>query len=467
MRSFHRASRIDLPADEVGAWHFRPGAIHRLIPPWESIEVLEEAAPLVNGARARIRVRKGPIATTLVAIHEDVDAPRQFVDRQESGPFGAWRHTHRFLGDDQGRTMLEDSIEYLPPFGPLGALVNGTLQRELSRQFAFRHARTRADLTRHSEISARFGARSLRVGVTGAGGLVGRQVCAFLSTGGHSVVRFVRGEPKSSSERRWNPSDAENGLAPESLADLDAVVHLAGEPIAAGRWTEARKRAILESRTLGTATVARAMARAARPGQVLLSASAVGFYGDRGDEPVDERSGAGEGFLPSVVRAWEDATVAARNAGVRTVHLRLGVVLSAAGGALAAMLPAFRAGAGGPIGSGRQGLSWISLDDALGAMLFSLRDASISGAVNLVAPNPLPQRGFAKVLGRVLHRPAVAPLPALAVRMMFGEMGERLLLEGAFVRPGVLERSGFRFEHPSLEPALRLELGRLHEGAST
>jgi uncharacterized protein (TIGR01777 family) len=209
------------------------------------------------------------------------------------------------------------------------------------------------------------------------------------------------------------------------------------------------------------------MARAARPGQALLSASAIGFYGNRGDESVDERSGAGDGFLPEVVRAWEDATVSARNAGVRTVHLRLGVVLAAAGGALAAMLPAFRAGAGGPIGSGQQGMSWVSLDDVLGATLLALRDESISGAVNVVAPNPLPQRGFAKVLGRVLRRPAFAPLPAFAVRAMFGEMGERLLLEGAFVRAGVLERVGFRFEHPSLEQALRLELGHLHEASES
>jgi uncharacterized protein (TIGR01777 family) len=345
--------------------------------------------------------------------------------------------------------------------------VNGTLQRELARQFAFRHARTRADLMRHAEMSARFGDRPLRIGVTGAGGLVGRQVCAFLSTGGHSVVRFVRSEPRRADERRWNPSDPDAGLSPDAVADLDAVIHLAGESIAAGRWNAERKRAILESRTLGTSTVARAMARAARPGQALLSASAIGFYGNRGDESVDERSGAGDGFLPEVVRAWEDATVSARNAGVRTVHLRLGVVLAAAGGALAAMLPAFRAGAGGPIGSGQQGMSWVSLDDVLGATLLALRDESISGAVNVVAPNPLPQRGFAKVLGRVLRRPAFAPLPAFAVRAMFGEMGERLLLEGAFVRAGVLERVGFRFEHPSLEQALRLELGHLHEAAES
>lgn len=460
-RTFHRASRIDLPPEEVGAWHFRPGAIHRLIPPWESIEVLEEASPLVDGAKARIRIRKGPLSTTLVALHEEVDPPRQFVDRQLSGPFGAWRHVHRFLGDAEGRTMLEDSIAYEPPLGPFGALVNGTLTKELARQFAFRHARTRGDLMRHAELAARFGARSLRIGVTGASGLVGTQLCAFLTTGGHEVVRFVRGTPRNARERAWDPSNPETGLDGTAVSDLDAVVHLAGESIAAGRWNDERKRRILESRTKGTATMARAIARASRPPAVFVSASAIGLYGNRGDEAVDERSGAGEGFLPEVVRAWEDATVAARDAGVRTVHARLGVVLSAAGGALGAMLPAFRAGAGGPIGDGRQGMSWISLDDALGAMLFAVRNEALRGPVNLVAPAPLAQRAFAKTLGRVLRRPSFAPLPAPAVRLMFGEMGQRLLLEGAFVRPTVLQQQGFRFEHPSLEQALRMELGRL------
>lgn len=466
-RSFHRASRVEVSAEELGAWHFRPGAIHRLIPPWESIRVVREAAPLVDGARAEIRIRKGPFATTLVAVHDEVDPPRQFVDTQERGPFGSWRHVHRFLPDGEHRAMLEDSIRFDLPFGPLGRLVpRAPIERELGRQFAFRHARTREDLRRHGEIAARFGARALRIGVTGATGLVGTQLCAFLSTGGHEVIRFVRGEPGpgtgAGATRRWNPADPERGMAPESVEDLDAVIHLAGEPIAAGRWTEARKRSIRESRTLGTAAVARAIAGARRRPEVFISASAIGFYGHRGEEWVDERSAPGEGYLPDVVRAWEDATVAARNAGVRTVHVRVGVVLSAAGGALAKMRTPFLLGAGGPIGDGRQGFSWISLDDLLGTMLFVMRNPEIAGPVNAVAPNALPQRGFARVLGRVLRRPSFAPLPAFAVSALFGEMGRRLLLDGAFVRPTVLAAAGYRFSHSSLEQALRLELGRLH-----
>lgn len=460
---FERATVFDGTAEELGAWHFRRGAVQRLIPPWERIEVLREASPLVNGAVAEFRIRKGPLSLPIVAVHEEVDPPRRFVDRLTRGPFRSWRHEHTFEACAAGAT-LRDAIAFDAPLGAVGRVfLGGTLRREIARQFAFRHERTRADLARHAEICARFGERTLRVGVTGANGLVGRQLCAFLSTGGHTVVRFVRGAAKGADERPWNPSDPESGLDPAHLADLDAVVHLAGAGIADRRWSEARKREIRESRTLGTATVARAIARAGARPSVFVSASAIGFYGARGDDPVDERTGAGTGFLPDVVQAWEDATVAARDAGVRVVHARFGVVLSAAGGALGKMVGPFLFGAGGPVGNGRQGFSWISLDDLLGATLFALRNDALRGPVNFVSPLPLAQRGFAKVLGRVLRRPAFAPLPAFVVRAMFGEMGQRLLLEGAFVRPAALESQGFRFEHASLERALRLELGRLEQ----
>jgi len=460
---YERASRFDCSAEELAAWHFRPGAIHRLIPPWESIEVVREAAPLVEGAIAEIRIRKGPLRTTLLARHECVEPPHRFVDVQQSGPFRSWRHEHRF-SNDAGRGTLRDSIEFELPLGAIGrALLGPRMLAEIDRQFRFRHARTRADLARHAELSARFGAARLRIGVTGASGLVGRQLCAMLSTGGHEVVRFVRGKASGPSQISWNPRDAEGGIDPQALEGLDAVVHLAGAGIADARWTPDRKREILESRTLGTQAVARAIARCARPPKVLVSASAVGFYGNRPDGVMDESAERGAGFLADVTAAWERATEAAESAGTRVVQARVGVVLTASGGALRKMLTPFLLGAGGPIGNGRQGLSWISLDDAVGALLFTLRDGSLRGPVNLVAPMALPQRGFASVLGRVLHRPNFAPLPTPVVRAMFGELGERLLLEGALVRPAALESHGFRFEHGSLEQALRFELGRMPE----
>ena len=458
---FERVSVFDCPADELGAWHFRPGAIHRLIPPWERIDVVREAAPLVDGAIAEIRIRKGPIRTTLLARHECVQPPRRFVDAQQSGPFRSWRHEHTFTEVD-GRAELRDSIEFELPLGGVGRLLlGGRMLAEIDRQFRFRHERTRADLRRHAELHARFGGAKLRVGVTGASGLVGRQLCALLSTGGHDVVRFVRGKAMGPDEIAWNARDVENGVDPKSLEGLDAVVHLAGAGIADTRWSPDRKREILESRTLGTEAIARAIARCPRPPRALISASAIGYYGNRPDGVMDEKSARGDGFLADVTAAWEGATKPVEGAEVRVVHARVGVVLTAAGGALGKMLTPFLLGAGGPIGHGRQGFSWISLDDVIGALLFLLRDDSVRGPVNLVAPVALPQRGFAGVLGRVLRRPSFAPLPAPIVRAMFGEMGQRLLLEGALVRPMVLEARGFRFEHGSLEQALRFELGRM------
>lgn len=461
---FHRATRVEVPAADLGTWHFRPGAIHRLIPPWESIEVLQEAAPLIDGAHAVLRIRKPPfLSTTLAALHSEVDPPRQFVDTQERGPFAHWRHVHRFLPDSDGHSTIDDAIEYALPGGMVGRLLLGRLMRsELNRQFAFRHARTRSDLRRHRELDARFGDRRLRIGITGASGLVGTQLSAFLTTGGHEVVRFVRGLPRGNAERRWNPTDPEHGIDPRDVEDLDAMVHLAGEPIAARRWTAEQRHRIRTSRVDGTRTVANAIARAKCRPSVLLCASAIGFYGDRGESWVDEASAGGEGFLPDVVREWELAADAARRAGVRTVHVRVGIVLSAAGGALGKMLTPFKLGAGGPIGSGKQGFSWISLDDLIGALAFCVRNPDVAGAINAVAPGALPQRGFASVLGRVLGRPSFAPLPAPIVRLLFGDMGQRLLLEGVYVRPTALLSHGFRFEHASLEQALRLELGRLH-----
>ncbi len=310
----------------------------------------------------------------------------------------------------------------------------------------------------HAQIEARFGAKSLRFAVTGTSGLVGARLVSFLLHGGHEVVSFVRHPPRNSSQRQWNPSDSQQGLNPEDLRDIDVVVHLAGESIASSRWSKERKRRILESRTHGTAVFARAIAHCSRPPSAFLCASAIGYYGARDTEPVDESSNAGSGFLAEVVCAWEAAAQPARDAGVRTAHLRLGVVLSASGGALKAMLLPFRCGVGGPLGSGKQGFSWVSLDDVVAAVLFTARDESIAGAVNVVAPAACSQREFARALGHALHRPSFAPLPAIVVRGIFGEMGQRLLLEGAFVRPRVLQRAGFCFTHASLDEALAHEL---------
>jgi uncharacterized protein (TIGR01777 family) len=299
---------------------------------------------------------------------------------------------------------------------------------------------------------------ALRVAVTGASGLIGRRLLAALHAQGHSAVRLVRGPAAAAQDIPWNPALGQ--LDSAALEGLDGVVHLAGASLAAGRWTARRKAEIRGSRVAGTRLLARALAGLRHPPHVLICASAVGYYGHCEQPVTSEDAPAGQGFLAEVCAAWEAAAEPARHAGLRVTHLRIGLVLAREGGALAAMLPAFRLGLGGPIGSGRQGISWIAAEDLIAAILAALEREDWAGPLNAVAPHPVTQREFARVLGRVLGRPAVLPLPAVAVRLGLGEMGRCLLLEGAQVLPARLLRSGFQFQYPELEPALRAVLHR-------
>lgn len=299
---------------------------------------------------------------------------------------------------------------------------------------------------------------AMKIIVSGASGLIGGALCQHLGEKGHEVLRLVRREPGSDDEIEWHPDQGRVDAG--RLEGLDGVCHLAGENIAAGRWTAARKRRIEDSRIGGTNLLARALATAERGPRVLVSASAIGYYGDRGEEVLEESSAPGRGFLPDVCRAWENATDAARDAGIRVVTPRVGVVLSPAGGALAPMLLPFKLGLGGPIGAGRNWMSWISLDDLVRVLAFALEEERLEGPVNAVAPAPERFKDFARTLGRVLARPAFLALPAFAVKLALGEMAKELLLASARVRPARLEGSGFRFEHGSLESALRHVLKR-------
>ncbi|HZO50568.1 MAG TPA: TIGR01777 family oxidoreductase [Gaiellaceae bacterium] len=291
----------------------------------------------------------------------------------------------------------------------------------------------------------------MKVAVTGSSGLIGSALVPALRAAGHEPLRLVRRPTGAADEVRWSP---EEPLDTGALAGVGAIVHLAGQSID-GRWTARRKRAILESRTHGTRRVAEAAA-ALEPHPVLLCASAMGFYGDRGDEELPDGAPRGEGFLAGVVEAWEAAADPARAAGVRVVHFRHTLVLSRRGGALARMLLPFRLGLGGPIGSGRQWWSWIALDDLVGAYLHAL-SGPLEGPVNAAAPEPVRNRDFARALGRALHRPAVLPVPAFAVRAVFGEMGRELLLASARVLPTRLQASGYAFRHRTLDAALAHE----------
>ncbi len=449
-RRFLCRSTIDTDASTLADWHFRAGALDRLLPPWQAVRVEQDAGAMRTGAETVLSVPLGPLRKRWRARIEDAVPGERFVDVQLSGPFGAWRHEHRFVAHEGGTSTLEDEIVYRMPFAPLGDLGAGIVRRDLDRLFRWRHWRTAGDLRRHREDGS---SRSLTVVVTGASGLVGTALKAFLKTGGHEVRTLVRREPdRNAGEFRWNP-DA-GSIDATVLDGADAVVHLAGAGIADERWTDERMRVIRDSRVKGTALLASAIAERSDRPPVFVSAGAIGIYGDRHDA-VDETGSPGDGWLAEVATAWERAADPARDAGVRVVHPRIGIVLTPRGGALAKMLPPFRLGAGGPIGSGRQGMSWISLDDLLGVLLKAITDDRLDGPVNATAPKAVSQREFARTLGRVLSRPSIAPLPAFVARAVFGRLADPLLLEGVFVTPARLADVDFRFETPDLESCLR------------
>jgi uncharacterized protein len=298
----------------------------------------------------------------------------------------------------------------------------------------------------------------MRVAVTGSSGLIGTALAGALRQDGHEVIPLVR-RPPGPGEIRWDPQAADGGLAPGALDGADAVVHLSGAPIAGGRWTAARKQKLRASRVQSTQALVTAIAAAKSPPQVLLSGSAVGWYGDTGDRAVDETAPAGTGFLASLVRDWESAARPARDAGVRVVNLRSGVVLSRRGGMLGLLTPLFRAGLGARMGSGRQFISWISLTDHVAAVRFLLGQAGIDGPVNLTAPAPVTNAVFTAALARALHRPALLWVPAPALQLGAGEMSGELL-GSARVLPRRLTEAGFAFRYPAIAATLAAELAR-------
>ncbi len=299
----------------------------------------------------------------------------------------------------------------------------------------------------------------MKILVTGSHGLVGSALVPTLANAGHTVIRMVRPPMKpGEKEILWNPQTG--FVEKEKLEGFDAVVHLAGENISTGRWTAGKKARIRDSRVKGTQLLAKTLAGLKHKPKILASASAIGFYGNRGTEVMSERNSPGSGFLAGVCVEWEAATEPARQAGINVVHLRFGVILSSKGGALAKMLPPFKLGLGGKVGSGFQYMSWISITDVVGAVMHVLKSKELSGPLNIVSQQPVTNLEFTKALGRVLSRPTVFPLPAFAARLAFGEMANELLLSSTGVIPSRLIRSGFTLQHNNIEEALQRMLGR-------
>ena len=434
----------------------RRGAFERLAPPWEEPRVVSPFSPPAVGGRVELTV---PVLfglrTTWISEFAEVRKGELLRDVQQTGPFASFDHTHRFEPVSKHESVMEDRIRYALPAGPPGDfLASSFVRKKLDATFGYRHRVLARDLAAHAG-----GPRGpLRILVTGSTGLVGRTLVSFLESGGHEVHRLTRSATSRPREIEFDP---EKGAAhPSLMEDFDAVIHLAGDPIAKGRWTAAKKRLIRDSRVPFTLRLAETLGALKKPPRVFISASATGYYGDRGDRILRESDPPGVGFLPEVCLEWEGATEPAAQAGIRVVHLRTGLVLTPNGGALQPMLLPFRLGLGGPLGSGRQWWSFIAMDDLLYLIHHILMNDKVHGPVNATSPAPVTNAEFTRILGRVLNRPALIPAPGFVLELLLGAMTEPLLLASARVNPEKLLDSGFEFSYPTLQTALRHVLGR-------
>jgi uncharacterized protein len=455
MPVFERQLSLPVDAQSAFAWHERPGALQRLTPPWEPVRVLRQSGHIRDGAQVELEISIGPLRQRWLAEHRGYEFGKQFQDFQVSGPFRKFEHTHRFADGAQGGSTLTDHIEYEPPLGAVGGLFGGgIIASKLERMFRYRHAVTAHDLAQWQQLSE---SPRRTIAVTGANGAVGSSLIPLLTTAGHKVLRLVR-TAREPGDVVWNPQAGK--FAEDALQSASAVVHLAGESIAGRRWSDDYKRRIRDSRVVVTRQLCETLAQLPTRPDVLVCASAQGFYGDRGEEVLTEASLPGSGFLPEVCQAWEAACEPAVKAGIRVVHARLGVILTPNSGALAQMRPIFQTGLAGPLGSGRQYMSWVAMDDVLGAIDFAIQNNHVVGPINVTGPQPVTNREFTQALARCLWRPAVLPAPKFALKLALGAMAEDLLLASTRAMPERLQQSGYRFRCETVESALRHVLGR-------
>ena len=499
-RQFIFQSELPVSLEEAFAWHLRKGAIERLMPPWIHASFLASPSrPDQEGGQVGIKIKWGLFSFKWILEHQNFIPNQEFSDIQVHGPFRRYRHRHHFLpidlvsfpinsrpsdrvkalgvddrksvcvpnidrlaldepleisGGQRGRNLwektlsscrLSDEISFAMPFG----FLNPKVEHELARYFRWRHAILKEDLKMYD----RYPQEPQRILLSGASGFIGSKLKIFLQLCGHEVVRLVRRKEEVAEDAiYWDPTHG--NFQKDSFEGFDAVIHLAGAGLAQGRWTKDKKEQFFLSRCRDTWLLSQVLCRLYRPPKTVICASAIGFYGNRGSEELTEESVQGSGFLADLCGKWERATEPIENRGSRVVHARFGAVLSAQGGMLQKMLLPFRLGLGGKMGSGKHIISWIGIDDLLGSLYHSLMKENLNGAVNLVAPQPVSQIEFARILAKTIRRPSFSRIPAWALKMALGEMAEEMILSSQNVKPDKLLKTGYEFRYPDLQKAL-------------
>jgi uncharacterized protein len=454
--------RTEIPATnkETFDYHTREGALERLVPPWSILTVTNHDGNIKDGAMSTFKVTLGFIGFHWKAAHFGYVQDWQFQDKMVKGPFQTWTHTHSFTPDKIGRCKMEDKIAYSPPFGKLGAmLLNNTIQNNLNQLFHYRHRILRNDINLW-KLAARI--KGQKILITGSNGLIGSSLIPLLTAAGeHKVTRLERPFSKRNDIRSrslfWDPSSDKVNL--KDLEGFDVVVHLAGENIF-GRWTDSKKQRILGSRVKSTRLLCDSLIKLANPPSTLICASATGFYGNRGNEVLTEESKPGFGFLSEVCRKWEESTQIAKDVGIRVVNSRFGVVLTPKGGILQKLLALSRFGMGLRFGHENQYISWVSIEDVIGSIFYSIINSSIRGPVNVVSPHPVTNLEFSNTLARIIKSKITLPVSQKLATMMFGELADSTMGSSALVVPKKLSLAGYRFINQELEDALRLLLGR-------
>ncbi len=450
-----KRTKINAPIQRLFAWHERNGAVLRLTPPWAPLKMIARSGDGVQkGVKVIFKLSLFKIPMAWEAEHFDYQENKVFKDRQVKGPFSKWEHTHRFYPDGRHGSIMEDKVEFKLPFGWLSRPFYGVAKKEFERMFAYRHRVLKYDLEHHVNRTEK-----KRILVSGAGGTIGSMLIPFLQTCGHEVIRLVRkNNDLSPGEYFWDPYKGILDL--EAVGPIDAVINLNGVDISRGRWTERQKKRIIDSRIIPTRLLVDKMKDLDPKPEVFISSSAIGFYGEGNTAVLTETSNMGNCFISNVCRQWETASADAQKVGIRTVQLRIGVVLTPSGGALARMELPFKVGCGVRLAHGGQYMSWISMDDALSGILHILSNDKIQGPVNLTAPNPITNKDFSNTLAKVFSKRVFFTLPRFIALVLWGEMGKETLLTSALVRPEKLLENGFLFQHETLFPALKDLLGR-------